>query len=133
MARKDRKIMKKRGTRTCGKGRKGSRKKSSGRGMAGSHKHRYTWIVKNRPFHFGRRGMVQPARKPKQRAANVGYLNEYAEKNQVKAIDAKELGLDKILGGGRVDRALTIKAGYFTKKAKEKIEAAGGKAETVSE
>ncbi len=36
-----------------------------------------------------------------------------------------------ILGNGEIDKALTIKAHRFTKSAREKIEAAGGKAELI--
>jgi len=38
----------------------------------------------------------------------------------------------KILGNGNVDRAYTVKVAGFSKPAKEKLEAAGGKAEVVS-
>lgn len=38
----------------------------------------------------------------------------------------------KILADGEVAKALTVQAHAFSKKAKEKIEAAGGKAEVVS-
>lgn len=37
----------------------------------------------------------------------------------------------KILGDGEVGKALTVKAHAFSKTAKEKIEAAGGKAEVI--
>ena len=44
----------------------------------------------------------------------------------------KKLGAGlKILGGGEVSRALTVTAHCFTKSAKEKIEAAGGKADVL--
>ncbi len=44
----------------------------------------------------------------------------------------KKLGAGlKILGGGEVSRALTVSAHCFTKSAKEKIEAAGGKADVL--
>lgn len=36
-----------------------------------------------------------------------------------------------ILGSGEIDKALNLKAHRFTKSAKEKIEAAGGKAELI--
>ena len=35
----------------------------------------------------------------------------------------------KILGNGQIDHALVVKAAKFSKSAKEKIEAAGGRAE----
>ncbi len=96
--------------------------------MAGSHKHKYSWILKYEPDHFGRKGMAQPGRAAKPKTVNIGYLNQYAEKQQIKEIDLSKLGLEKVLGGGKIDKALTIKATYFTEKAKQKIEAAGGKA-----
>jgi large subunit ribosomal protein L15 len=37
----------------------------------------------------------------------------------------------KILGGGNVDRAYTVKVASFSKPARERLEAAGGKAEVV--
>lgn len=37
----------------------------------------------------------------------------------------------KILGNGNLEKSLTVKAHAFTKSAKEKIEAAGGKAEVI--
>lgn len=37
----------------------------------------------------------------------------------------------KVLGSGEVTRALTVQANAFSKKAKDKIEAAGGKIEVI--
>ena len=37
----------------------------------------------------------------------------------------------RILGGGEIKKAVTVKAAYVTPSAKEKIEAAGGKVELV--
>ncbi len=46
----------------------------------------------------------------------------------------KKLGAGlKILGGGELSRALSVSAHGFTKSAKEKIEAAGGKAEVLGD
>ncbi|MFQ5800504.1 MAG: uL15 family ribosomal protein, partial [Candidatus Hydrothermarchaeales archaeon] len=64
MATRHRKIRKMRGSRTCGGG---SHKKSrgvgsrGGRGMAGTHKGRWSWVVKNAPDYFGReKGFKRP-------------------------------------------------------------------------
>lgn len=43
----------------------------------------------------------------------------------------KERGRVKILGGGELSTSLTVKAHAFTRSAREKIEAAGGKAEVI--
>ncbi len=45
---------------------------------------------------------------------------------------AQEGDLIKILGGGEITRPINIRAHAFSKSAREKIEAAGGKAEVVS-
>ena len=37
----------------------------------------------------------------------------------------------RILGNGEITKAVTVKAGYFSPSAKEKIEKAGGKTELV--
>ncbi len=58
---------------------------------------------------------------------DVVNLSTLAEKNIIK--DAK-CGL-KILGNGEIKKKLTVEASIFSVAAKEKIEAAGGKAEVV--
>ena len=87
-------------------------------------------------------------RLPKRGFTNI-FAKEYAYVN-VSALDAFEDGatvdvnvlmeqglikkpLDglKVLGNGEMTKKLTVKAAKFTSSAKEKIEAAGGKAEVV--
>ena len=57
MIRKKKKVKKIRGSRTCGEGshkkRRGAGNKG-GRGMAGGHKHKWTWIIKYMPDYFGK-------------------------------------------------------------------------------
>ena len=48
-----------------------------------------------------------------------------------KKIIRKELDGLKVLGGGEITKKITVKAAIFSASAKEKIEAAGGKAEVV--
>lgn len=48
-----------------------------------------------------------------------------------KGIVRKPLDALKVLGDGEITKKLTVKAVKFTKTAKEKIEAAGGKAEVI--
>ena len=47
-----------------------------------------------------------------------------------KKIKKKKDGV-KVLGVGEIKKALTVKAHKFSKKAKEKIEAGGGKVEVI--
>ena len=68
---------------------------------------------------------------------NVGRLNDL-EISEISLASLKEIrkahpscdGL-RILGGGEIKKAITVKADYVTPSAKEKIEAAGGKVELV--
>ena len=69
---------------------------------------------------------------------NLDSLNYFDENEEVtvellldrKIIRKKQDGL-KILGKGEINKKLTVKANKFSKTAKEKIEAAGGKAEVI--
>lgn len=142
MATKDRKRRKKRGSRTCGGG---SHKKSrnagtrGGKGFAGTHKGKWTWVIKYDPEHFGDRGFALPqAIKVEHKPINVGELDELVEQllargeaqkeNEKVVIDLSKLNRDKVIGKGRVTRALVVKAASFSTSAAKKIEAAGGKA-----
>jgi large subunit ribosomal protein L15 len=46
-------------------------------------------------------------------------------------VNAADLGIEKILGSGRVNRKLHISAAAFSEQAKAKIEKTGGKAQVV--
>lgn len=48
-----------------------------------------------------------------------------------KGLISKKRSLVKVLGGGEIDKALTIKAHAFSKSAREKIEKAGGNVEII--
>lgn len=69
---------------------------------------------------------------------NVDKLNGFSKGAVVDADALIEAGIIKktldgikILGNGVLERNLTVKAAAFSKSAKEKIEAAGGKAEVI--
>ncbi|ACL68896.1 50S ribosomal protein L15 [Halothermothrix orenii] len=70
---------------------------------------------------------------------NVYQLNKFNKGEEVTPEKLLEKGIIdkvarsgvKILGNGELDKALTVKAHAFTKSAREKIEAAGGKAEVI--
>ena len=48
-----------------------------------------------------------------------------------KVVKAKGIRFLRVVDGGELNAALTVRAHYFTPKARAKIEAAGGKAEAV--
>lgn len=69
---------------------------------------------------------------------NVETLNIFDDGETVDAVALVETGILKnvrdgvrILGNGEITKKLTVKAQGFTKKAVEKIEAAGGKTEVI--
>jgi large subunit ribosomal protein L15 len=69
---------------------------------------------------------------------NLETLNQFDDNEEVTVelllenkIIKKELDGLKILGNGELNKKLTVKAHKFSKTAKEKIEAVGGKAEVI--
>ncbi|MFQ5976123.1 MAG: uL15 family ribosomal protein, partial [Candidatus Hydrothermarchaeales archaeon] len=109
MATRNRKIRKKRGTRTCGGGsHKKNRGKGNrgGRGMAGTHKGRWTWVVKNAPDYFGReKGFKRPVTE-RPSIINLNELDERIEQllsegfakkrgNKIE-IDVTKINCDKV-------------------------------------
>ncbi len=123
-----RKARRYRGMRTHGYGQIGQHRHSGsrgGHGNAGLHKHKWSWLIKYDPDHFGR----DPFRPPRyyvkpSKWVNVGDLDSLAKG---KSVDLTSMGIQKLLGSGSVTGAYEVKVGFFTKKAQAKIEAAGGK------
>ena len=71
-------------------------------------------------------------------AINVSVLNKFEDGAVVNVCDLLEKGIlskceygYKVLGNGTLTKKLTVKAAAFSASAKEKIEAAGGKAEVI--
>jgi len=71
-------------------------------------------------------------------AINVASLNRFPDGAEVGVGELLESGVlskceygVKILGNGAITKKLTVKAAAFSESAKQKIEAAGGKAEVV--
>lgn len=134
-----RKIRKFRGSRTCGWGQIGQhRKKGSkgGRGMAGTHKHKWTWILKYAPDYFGKHGFFRPNREV-YRTINLNQLSELAEAiekdenaqriGNMLLVNLKSMGIEKVLANGKVHKPLLVVAERWTEQASEKISNAGGK------
>lgn len=71
-------------------------------------------------------------------AINVSMLNRFEDGAVVDAEALKKAGIlsdckygVKVLGNGEIEKKLTVKASAFSESAKQKIEAAGGKAEVI--
>ena len=112
---------------THGKGKKSGRGAGlrGGKGNAGLNKHRYMYMVKNMPNHFGKHGFKRPQGIiKKDKIINVGRLEELFPK--MKDIDLGKEGYDKLLGGGTIKNSLKIKVNQASEKAINKIKEKGG-------
>ncbi|MDI6888282.1 MAG: uL15m family ribosomal protein [Methanocellales archaeon] len=127
-----------RGSRTFGAGKHKKRRgggSRGGRGRAGGCKHHFVRALQEgRPF--GKYGFKRPLKVISKKATiNVGTLDQissdllFAKKTKSGAIhiDVDKIGVDKVLGGGKVTKKLIITASEFSESAKSKIEGAGGK------
>jgi large subunit ribosomal protein L15 len=119
-----------------GKGSKG------GSGKAGLHKHKWTYTVKYEPKHFGKRGFKSVKKKYyEEKAINIGELNELISRlekdnklnleNEKIKINLKDLGYDKILGRGEINKAIIVEVKKISKIARNKIEEKGGEIKLV--
>lgn len=118
--------------KTCGRGHKGQKARSGGGvrpGFEGGQMPIYRRLPK--------RGFNNIWAK-KFATVNVESLNRFDDGSVVDAVAFVEVGilknvLDgvKILGNGELTKKLTVKVQAFTKSAKAKIEAAGGRAEVL--
>lgn len=116
--------------RTNGRGHKAGRGagKRGGRGNAGMNKHRVMYRIKYMPNHWGMHGFNRdPSLRNVSVTVNVGQLEDMAA--GADSIDLTELGIDKLLGSGRISTALSVTVESASAKAIEKIEAAGGSIE----
>jgi len=112
VARKNKKVRKQRGSHTHGYGSKKKHRGGGSRGGRGFSRMRKLNVDKG--FH---------SLKKKDTTINVGGLGKMGGDE----INLTELGYDKLLSAGNVDRSISVKVKRFSKKAKVKIEKAGGK------
>jgi large subunit ribosomal protein L15 len=131
----DRKSRKFRGHRAQGYGNHKRHRGSGsigGSGMSGLHKHKWSTTLKEHPDHFGKHGFVRPRTNTRKiKVINVSELSALAgEKKQLRL---EELGYAKVIGSGSIEKPIEVFARAFSAHAKEKIEAAGGKAIEMAE
>ena len=113
--------------RTHGRGHKAGRGagKRGGRGLAGINKHRVMTRIKYMPNHWGMHGFNRdPSLRTVYVTCNVSDLEGLA--NGQDSIDLTAMGIDKLLGSGRISTALKITVEEWSAKAAEKVSAAGG-------
>jgi large subunit ribosomal protein L15 len=130
-----------RGSRTHGRGKKAGRGagKRGGRGNAGLHKHKYMYVVKYAPNHFGTHGFKRPpgstTRKRTINLSEVGeQLTHFLSAGHAKQIseerieiDLTSAGYDKLLGAGTVTKPIELYVAEASEGAIAKVERVGGK------
>lgn len=119
--------------KTSGRGQKGQNARSGGRvrpGFEGGQ----TPLFRRLP----KRGFTNARFKKEYAIINIDQLNSFKEGAQVTPEILKDMGLIKnqkdglkILGQGKLEKKLNIKAHKYSKQAKEQIEKLGGKAEVI--
>lgn len=102
---------------------KGSR---GGVGMAGSRKHKFTFLTAKAPWLIRQHGFSNW--KPKKPEAITLREIDRMVRNSTEQKPSIELKSCKVLSNGSISRSATIKAQAFSEKAIEKIKKAGGEA-----
>lgn len=119
--------------RTSGRGSKGQKARSGG-GVRPGFEGGQMPLIRRIP----KRGF-RPRFKRRYEIVNLGSLDRFEENSVVTPERLKELNIIKkviglkILGGGAISKPLKVLAHVFSKEAKRKIEAAGGKAEILGQ
>jgi len=136
MATRLRKTRKLRGGRHMGWGQVAQHRSfghKGGLGRSGHLKHLASTVIKEDQDHFGHESTHRPAAVSiiTKKWINVRDLDDlFAEygksENSKKVLDLTTLEYDKLLGGGKITNAYTIKVKYATNTAQEKIKTSGG-------
>ncbi len=112
---------------THGKGKKAGRGAGlrGGRGNAGLCKHKFMYMNKYMPGHFGEKGFKRPQSILKEdKIINVGEIEDKFPGK--KTINLTEEGYDKLLGAGQIKSKLKITVNSASEKAVDKIKEQGG-------
>ena len=130
MPHKLRKTRKNRGSRTQGWGRIGQHRDAGSRPYrkVGRHKHNWSYIQNVDPEYFSRSGFHSPQSLHRiVNVINISKLDEIAQATNSFTIDLTSMGYTKLLGTGKIAKALTVTVPACSAAAVKKIEAAGGK------
>mgnify|MGYP006080028499 CR=1 FL=1 len=136
MATRLRKTRKLRGGRHMGWGQVGQHRSfghKGGLGRSGHLKHLRSTVIKEDQDHFGHESTHRPVSVSiiTKKWVNVRDLDDLFAKvgkseNSKNILDLTSLEIDKLLGGGKITNAYTIKVKYATNSAQEKVKQAGG-------
>ena len=109
----------------CASGHKG------GLGITGMQKHHYSTLLKEDPDHYGHDAPKTPHPNIIKKWASVRDLDDLftkygKEEGGKNIVDLQSAGYDKLLGGGKLTNAYSVKISQFTASAEEKLKAVGG-------
>src|SRR5512137_3063925 len=134
MPHKLRRIRKTRGSRTQGYGRIGQHRKTGSRPYRKANRHKQGWsyVTTYEPDYFGKHGFTSRQSKTRNISViNITRLETLATQlptnGAQQIIDLTNLGFAKLLGTGKITKALTVKVQSASKTAEKKITQAGGK------
>ena len=133
-----------RGSRTCGGGTHKNRRGAGnrgGRGRAGINAHHFVkWYKEMGGPVFGKNGFSNSSQTTVT-VIDVGIIDQIIPsllaqgiaKNEgdIIVINTADMGIDKVLGSGKVTKKMNISAQAFSESAKAKIEKMGGKTQIV--
>jgi large subunit ribosomal protein L15 len=133
-----------RGSRTCGGGTHKNRRGAGnrgGRGRAGINAHHFVkWYKEMGGPVFGKNGFSNSSQTTVT-VIDIGIIDQIIPsllaqgiaKNEgdVIVINTADMGIDKVLGSGKVTKKMNISAQAFSESAKAKIEKMGGKTQIV--
>ncbi len=128
-------------SRTMSWGQIGQHRKSGskgGKGAAGLGKHEWTWTIKYAPTWFGKHGFNPPRIRVGYRpeVMNLHQLEDLVVKLEIEGkltseegkpvINLESLGIHKLLGRGKITKAVKVIVPMASELAVKKIEEAGG-------
>ena len=134
MATRLRKTRRLRGGRHMGWGQVAQHRASGhkgGLGVTGLKKHGRSTMIKEDPDHYGHDVPAVPNRNIIKKWASVRDLDDLfskfgKEEGGKKIVDLESAGYEKLLGGGKISNAYSVKVGNFTASAEEKLKSVGG-------
>ena len=134
MATRLRKTRRLRGGRHMGWGQVGQHRASGhkgGLGVTGFQKHHYSSLLKDEPDHYGHESSKPPHPNITKKWTSVRDLDDLftkfgKEESGKKVVDLESAGIEKLLGGGKISNAYSVKVENFTASAEEKLKTAGG-------
>ncbi|HJJ20761.1 MAG: 50S ribosomal protein L15 [Thaumarchaeota archaeon] len=134
MATRLRKTRRLRGGRHMGWGQVGQHRASGhkgGLGVTGLKKHLRSTMIKEEPDHYGHEPPAVPHPNITKKWASIRDLDDLFAKfgkavGGKNLVDLESAGYDKLLGGGKITNAYSVKVENFTASAEEKLKAVGG-------